>query len=224
MNPYFYHIEGWTDYKDAEHVIYPGTAAEIVQWVRDNWIDNDPHYFLRNGANYFFRATEIADAMYQTVHGPNFARKINLTIMTRLVMAYGPNFVAPKHRDPKPGRMTVLSVPDYAPIDFWDYPDDMPESEYLNRDDAPAATLYPVGIGKAFLFDASKVHSVRNNDKFRMQYQISFAEDLQTVVSKIKDGSFWKNPLNPPHMLPSYASELRKNGMKPATAYGQHAQ
>jgi hypothetical protein len=193
-NLYYYHLthgEGLADQFDywyAGSVIGGLLPQQIADWAH---FEKPSGYYEMVGSEYYEASVAMAQKLSKIPDMyPYFVTKVIPQITTCTLLGYKPHYPAGRHIDANTDtRRTVLQVPlspsaeEYAPLNFW---------TSMDQEGPPDDIAYSQGPGKAFVFDASKYHSVTNNEHFRWNFQIAFKEPLDEIVDMIKNKKFFR--------------------------------
>ena len=192
-NLYYYHLthgEGLADQFDywyAGSVIGGLLPQQIADWAHS---EKPSGYYQMIGSEYYDAGVAMAQKLsFFPDLNPYFYSKIIPKITSRVLQGYAPHLYAHRHIDAGDERKTILIVPltpsaeDYAPLDFW---------TSLSQEGTLDDVAYSQGPGKAFVFDATKPHSVTNNEHIRWNFQLAFKEPFEEIVDMIKNKKFFR--------------------------------
>jgi hypothetical protein len=177
MLPYFYNLN--------KKIISKELIDKIRQTVFDN-VDKFTAFSHRpneyDGNNYI-----TGETLYSLIPEVlDLKKSFNLNTWAMLVM-HKPNTEVIKHKDKKVGRDTVLMMPihpitNYSSTNFW------------NQDKDNLITVCEFTDNNSVFFNTQEIHSLHNNnDEYRINLQMCFEEDIQTVVDMYEAGKLFKN-------------------------------
>ena len=98
-----------------------------------------------------------------------------------------PNSEVIKHKDKKVGRDTVLMMPIHPITNY-------PSTNFWNQDKENLITICEFTDNNSVFFNTQEIHSLHNNnDEYRINLQMCFEEDIQTVVDMYEADKLFKN-------------------------------
>lgn len=122
-----------------------------------------------------------------------------------LLMVHKPNVSVRKHVDDPVGRNCVLIHPiypkeNYSPTQFWRIKNATPtlfaKIKNSRLQDWDAAQLEQAAVcdfadGMPAFVNTQKIHSVSNNDTYRINFQLCFADSFERVVDRFVNGTLF---------------------------------
>lgn len=175
MLPYFYNLD--------KNII----SKDLIDKIRETVFNNTDKFtaFSHKPNEYDGNNFITGELLYSLIPEVlELKKSFNLNTWAMLIM-HKPNSEVIKHKDKKVGRDTVLMMPihpttNYPSTYFWKQDNDDPVAicEFNNN---------------SVIFNTQEMHSLyNNNDDYRINLQMCFEEDIQTVVDMYKNNKLFK--------------------------------